>query len=66
MSEYTATIDMGEGGTTTIRAESLAGAVEQARGWAEAGEWREDGTVVVRVSGPDGAERVDVPVTAAR
>lgn len=62
---YTATIDGGEGGETTIQATDLAAAAIAAAEWAAEGEWREDGCVIVRVTGPDGTERIDVPVIAA-
>lgn len=64
MATYTADIDTGEGGATRIEAGSLAEATRKAVEWAEAGEWREDGTVIVRVKGSDGEAREDVAVTA--
>jgi hypothetical protein len=59
---YQVRIDGGQGGETTLAAADLADAVRRASAWARAGEWREDGTVVVSVSGPDGKQTVDVPV----
>lgn len=64
MAEYTANIDMGDGGATTIQAADLADATRQAVAWAQAGEWREDGEVIVRVSGPDGEDSRRVAVAA--
>lgn len=40
---YTAKIDGGEGGETTITAESAATALVQAIEWAEEGDWPEEG-----------------------
>lgn len=62
---YTATIDSGEGGETTFAAATVDAALALAVEWAEGGEYREDGTVIVRVSGPDGDRTEYVRVTAA-
>lgn len=59
---YTATIDMGEGGTTTLTAASVADAMVQAVAWAQAGDWREDGTVLVRVYDAAGTLVAEQPV----
>lgn len=60
---YTAEIDGGEGGVTEIQAPTLAEAAGLAADWVRAGEWREDGTVSVRVSGPDGVRVAGVEVS---
>lgn len=59
---YAASIDGGQGGTTEIDACNLDEATGLAAIWARAGEWREDGTVGVHVSGPDGEETFGVDV----
>lgn len=63
MTEYTATIDGGSGGTRTFRVSNLNVALMAAVRWAKQGEWRQDGTVTVVVKGPDGEAREDVEVT---
>lgn len=61
---YEASIDSGEGGTTTIQAATVTEAMGKATEWAKGGEWKQDGTVIVRVKGPDGEDREDVEVYA--
>lgn len=58
--EYTAKIDGGQGGETTIDAENIAGAMEQAESWAMEGDWdTENGTTwaAVSVENPEGETR---------
>lgn len=66
MNEYNATIDTGEGGETIIRAATVAEAMAKAVVWAKAGRWKQDGSVIVRVTGPDGEDREDVQIVAAK
>jgi len=62
MTTYICTIDSGEGGTTTIQAGSLVAAVVKAREWVAGGDWRIDGTVILRVNGGGQSHQEDVSV----
>lgn len=62
---FQASIDQGQGGTTMIKASDIAAAVEKATEWAQAGEWRQDGSVSVRVWGTVEGQLVEQTVDVA-
>ena len=49
MTRFTATIDHGQGGQTTIEAIDVQEALSMAEQWAREGEWHQDGEVTVEV-----------------
>lgn len=56
---YRAAIDSGNGGETTIVADSDDAAWAQAKVWARAGEWEDGGSVLVSVYDGERTVRVD-------